>query len=200
MENRFYVYELIDSRDGSVFYVGKGSGKRSSTHVKAFEDGTETNVFKIERMREIFGDRGRVIERVARDGMTEAQALTFEKEQILSIGLNNLTNIKPGNISRKESAESMARNSLAICEEMSTSIYDFFSKMALDQIHWARTDWQGFVNSFYTKLTFDENGYLIKRGFAPRESDRPPTPEAVSESKRVLERDWDKYVAGTGPW
>jgi hypothetical protein len=28
----FYVYELIDPRDGKVFYVGKGKGERAWQH------------------------------------------------------------------------------------------------------------------------------------------------------------------------
>ena len=31
-EARFYVYELIDPRDGKVFYIGKGQGRRIYGH------------------------------------------------------------------------------------------------------------------------------------------------------------------------
>ena len=34
MAPMYYVYELIDPRDGAVFYVGKGQGNRVSQHVR----------------------------------------------------------------------------------------------------------------------------------------------------------------------
>ena len=30
----FYTYELIDPRDGTVFYIGKGNGSRRYAHEK----------------------------------------------------------------------------------------------------------------------------------------------------------------------
>jgi hypothetical protein len=31
-ENRFYVYALVDPRDESIFYIGKGTGNRVAHH------------------------------------------------------------------------------------------------------------------------------------------------------------------------
>ena len=49
---KFYVYRLIDPRDSSTFYVGKGYGNRVFDHMKAilkYQDlhSSKNNRFKI---------------------------------------------------------------------------------------------------------------------------------------------------------
>jgi hypothetical protein len=56
MENKFYVYALIDPRDGKgqVFYVGKGKGSRSQAHLRHCINGSHYNQHlqnKINRIR-----------------------------------------------------------------------------------------------------------------------------------------------------
>lgn len=91
---RFYVYELIDPRDGSVFYVGKGKGNRLEHHEKEARAGKRSA--KCERIREIW-DAGLVIERkIAKRFEAEEDAYAFEAGRIAEIGLAKLTNQKPG--------------------------------------------------------------------------------------------------------
>ena len=50
-----YVYELIDPRDGKVFYVGKGRNSRAWAHEKAARRGKVHNAFKTALIMEIIG-------------------------------------------------------------------------------------------------------------------------------------------------
>jgi hypothetical protein len=36
--NDFYVYAYVDPSDESIFYIGKGKGERSQSHIKAYEN------------------------------------------------------------------------------------------------------------------------------------------------------------------
>jgi hypothetical protein len=51
---KYYVYRLIDPRNGETFYVGKGKGNRVFMHVKD-ELGSNADVLseKLQRIREI---------------------------------------------------------------------------------------------------------------------------------------------------
>jgi hypothetical protein len=52
----FYVYLLVDPRDGSVFYVGKGTGGRCFAHVREANITSRSDSHgytKLEQIREI---------------------------------------------------------------------------------------------------------------------------------------------------
>ena len=50
----FYVYRLIDPRNGETFYVGKGTGNRIFAHVAGEHDtGADELSEKLQRIREI---------------------------------------------------------------------------------------------------------------------------------------------------
>lgn len=92
----FYVYTLIDPRCGSVFYVGKGKGKRHSAHVAEWRRGVVVNPDKSMRIGEIMRAGLKVEERIVARDLTEEEALDGERHLIAEIGIEKLTNIAPG--------------------------------------------------------------------------------------------------------
>lgn len=103
----FYVYELVDPRDGAVFYVGKGKGRRISQHVIDAKAARLRNPFKDERIREIIQSGHSVIERKVEIGLTEDEAFAAERRQIASYGIDALTNITTGTETATERARVM---------------------------------------------------------------------------------------------
>ncbi|GHV55483.1 hypothetical protein AGMMS49579_18470 [Spirochaetia bacterium] len=77
----FYVYRLIDPRNGNTFYVGKGKGDRVFAHVAgslgSTDDEDEVSL-KIKTIREIKAAKLDVIHVIHRHGMEEKTALEVE--------------------------------------------------------------------------------------------------------------------------
>lgn len=95
MAAKFYVYELVDPRDGAVFYVGKGMGHRIANHeTEARRAAFVTR--KVSRIREIWADGLQVERRHVAYFWSEADAYSFEAERVREIGLAVLTNEIPG--------------------------------------------------------------------------------------------------------
>jgi len=94
MANRFYVYHLVDPRDGSIFYVGKGSGRRIHDHETEAAKGVHSR--KCNRIREIQHDGFHIGKVVVSEHADENEALQAEFDSIAEIGLGNLTNVLPG--------------------------------------------------------------------------------------------------------
>ena len=89
---QYYVYRLIDPRNGETFYVGKGRGNRVFEHVAgelhpAVDDELTD---KLKRIREIRKDGFEVAHVIHRHGMTEEQA--FEVEAALIDAYPEVTN------------------------------------------------------------------------------------------------------------
>jgi hypothetical protein len=101
--NLFYVYLLIDPRDGHVFYVGKGKGYRFKSHVSGAYSGKHSNGAKDFFIREIMLSGAQVCEVIFADGMSEEGALACEKAMILLLREHGLTNISRGNITSRQS-------------------------------------------------------------------------------------------------
>ena len=91
---RFYVYELIDPRDGAIFYVGKGCRNRIDDHEKEARSGWLSA--KCDMIRDIESDGVRVIKHRVASFADEGAAYAFEATLIDEYGLDNLTNQRPG--------------------------------------------------------------------------------------------------------
>lgn len=91
---RFYVYELVDPRSGTVFYVGKGQGKRVDAHELQARAGKRSK--KCNLIREIEAAGLFIEKRKVATFEEESEAYLAEAELVDLYGLENLTNAIPG--------------------------------------------------------------------------------------------------------
>jgi hypothetical protein len=91
----YYVYALIDPRDNTTFYIGKGCGKRISAHSKEVKSGKINNVKKYKIIKSILENGLTVIEKIIKNNLSEKRAFALEKQLILSMK-HKLTNISYG--------------------------------------------------------------------------------------------------------
>ena len=89
----FYVYRLIDPRNGQTFYVGKGTGNRIFAHVNGVTEEDQINE-KMNLIREIRLDGFEVQHVIHRHGMDSNTA--FEVEAALIDCYAGLSNIAGG--------------------------------------------------------------------------------------------------------
>ncbi len=95
-ELKYYVYRLIDPRNGETFYVGKGKRNRVFNHTKDALSANESDEIndKLQTIREIHAAGLSVIHVIHRHGMDEANA--FEVEAALIDSYPGATNIMGG--------------------------------------------------------------------------------------------------------
>lgn len=108
---KFYVYRLIDPRNGETFYVGKGTGNRVFAHAKEAltnyegedfseeDDEEDKNPPKLQRIHEIQKEGLEVLPVIQRWGMDEETA--YEVESALMDCFGSLTNQQAGHHSER---------------------------------------------------------------------------------------------------
>ena len=98
----YYVYLLIDPRDNSIFYVGKGQGDRIFAHAKGALKENESSSLspKNDLIKEIINEGKEVDYRMVRWGI-ENEEKAFEIESILIDLLTNESLKKTGGIKNK---------------------------------------------------------------------------------------------------
>lgn len=91
----FYVYTLTDPRDGAVFYVGKGKGRRAWCHEREAKRNAGCNAIKRARITAILAAGHRPAIHIVADGLTEDAALKRER-QMITEQRKALTNVSGG--------------------------------------------------------------------------------------------------------
>jgi hypothetical protein len=76
---RPYVYALVDPRDGQVFYIGKGTGRRMYQHALSAKRGRGINAAKTRRITEIHGAGLEVDYKVLGEFQTHHEAYQAER-------------------------------------------------------------------------------------------------------------------------
>lgn len=115
----FYVYLLVDSRDNTVFYVGKGHGNRVHDHVKeAMAGNDECNPEKNAKIREILDAGAYVKPYIVRWGMTEEEAFCVEAAMIDFLS----SSLKPGKLTNMVSGHHSGEYGLQTLDELSEKL------------------------------------------------------------------------------
>lgn len=104
----FYVYTLSDPRNNQIFYVGKGKGKRSFSHINETlkNNSNSTKYIKIQNILDLGFEV--IIEKVFQD-LEESEAFLLEKIMVEKLGrivikTGALANLVPGGIWKKDSS------------------------------------------------------------------------------------------------
>ncbi len=123
---KYYVYRLIDPRNGQTFYVGKGKDNRVFEHVRGELKSRDDEVSeKIQRIREIRVAGFEVAHVIHRHGMDEKTA--FEVEAALIDAYPEVANISGG----RYSDERGVMHSKQIIESYQAKEIDFQHKVLM---------------------------------------------------------------------
>lgn len=103
-ENEYYVYALIDPRNDSVFYIGKGTDNRVFAHEVEQDKNIESEKRKLQMISSIEADNLCVKRVLLNWGLTEREAFAVEASLINYlnfVGNISLTNIVAGHHSHE---------------------------------------------------------------------------------------------------
>lgn len=125
---QYYVYRLIDPRNGETFYIGKGKGNRVFAHVHGYieEDSLSEKMTRIHNIKLSGFEVAHVIHR---HGMSEKTA--FEVEGALIDAYPGITNIMDGH----RNNEFGAMHSKEIINRYSAEIAEFKHKALLISVN-----------------------------------------------------------------
>ena len=117
---KWYVYKLMDPRNGETFYIGKGTGKRIEHHEAEAARGVCSH--KCNKINVIRNSGLAVIKQKIALFWCEQSAYDLETDLIDSIGLDNLTNVMRGGAGgfEKRVKEYRARNAKSAPPFMTT--------------------------------------------------------------------------------
>jgi hypothetical protein len=93
---KYFVYFLINPNDQSIFYVGKGKGKRPNNHLSEAKNNRTINVFKNKIIKDILATNKKPEIKFFAIDLEEETAFKIERLLIENIGKGNLTNIANG--------------------------------------------------------------------------------------------------------
>jgi hypothetical protein len=157
----FYVYFLIDPRDESILYVGKGKGKRISQHVRNVRNGKWDNGAKCARIHAIHAAGLEVVEQYHQTGLDEGEAFAIERELISALRDQGITNIASGTVTARQAACAQLRwlldnmksfhewkrtrpDIVASCEKAFGSAYHFYQRWIREVEgelrHWSQSE------------------------------------------------------------
>ncbi|MFN0194532.1 MAG: LEM-3-like GIY-YIG domain-containing protein [Aestuariivirga sp.] len=126
----FYVYRLIDPRNGETFYVGKGKGSRVFSHARGEENSEGDDLTdKLARIREIRVSGFEVAHVIHRHGLTDDQA--FEVEAALIDAYPEVAN----QVSGKASGERGLMHANQIVEKYQAPVVEFRHRVILITIN-----------------------------------------------------------------
>ena len=94
-----YVYGLIDPRDNTLFYIGKGSGNRVFQHEFESLNNPDSEKLKLKTISEIKENGMEVKKVILNAGLSESEAFVAEAALINAfnyVGMTRLTNIQSG--------------------------------------------------------------------------------------------------------
>jgi uncharacterized protein len=149
----FYTYLLIDPRDSSVFYVGKGTRSRCDQHEGETKRGAVVNARKFDRIREIIKAGSKIVSVAFSRHAEDRDALRMEKVLIQKLKPLGLTNFANG---RNHSSEVLARQAMVRLEKMKT-----YESWLIDTAYYASdAEW----NTIHKVFGSPENCYKTIRG------------------------------------
>lgn len=154
-QSKFYTYMLIDPRDQSIFYVGKGTGARIRHHVAGAIGGRIDNPRKCERIISILSDGLKVTELFFSDHECSASAMMMERILIERLK-ESLTNIISGGASEAERASLMAKQALSKMKS-----FDEWMDTTSDFRVAAASRWPGGARACYDMVKADLQEFVL---------------------------------------